>query len=133
MLKIHTSDGQTIRIDLRDPEQAREWLSRLEQDRFQASISGVSLVETHEARARCPRCDARALAQIGVQYSVSRPQGLTGVSYEVERVNGRGGERITLFAGDVRLSLVAHESQPSARITLIKSGHRRFAPKRHAE
>lgn len=135
MLKIHTTDGQTIRIDLRDPAQAREWLPRLEQDAFQASISGVSVVETHDVRTRCAACGGKGSGQIGVQYSVSRPQGLSGVTYEAERVsnNGRSGDRVTIFAGDVRLSLMAHESQPSARVQLVKSGKRRFAPKRHSE
>lgn len=134
MLKIHTTSGDTIRIDLADEEQAREWLAKLERDSFQAEISGVSVVEHHEVRARCSECGAKPTGQIGVQYSVSRPQGLNSVHYEVERIEGdgkvKGGERVTLYAGDVRLVLMAHQSQPSARIILNKLGRRRFAPRR---
>lgn len=126
MLKIHTTDGDTIRIDLRDDTQAKEWLTRLECDDFQASISGVSLVERHATRARCPSCGAKSFGSTGVQYSVSRPQGATGVVYCVESVEseGRRGERVTVCADDVRLTLMAHASQPSARVTLFKASNR---------
>lgn len=136
MLKIHTRDGRTLRIDLSDPDQAREWLGRLERDSFQAEISGVSVVEHHLVRFRCDACGNKGAEQVGVQYSVSRPQGINSVRYAVELVDvsgeGRGGERVTVYAGDIRLSLMAHQSQPSARISLSKIGKLRFVP-RHSQ
>jgi len=132
MLKIHISDGQTVRIDLSDESQARELLAKLHSDRFQDSITGVSLVETHDVKARCRSCGDKASSQIGVQYSVSRPQAFRRVEYEVEHVpeagKVKGGERIVLYADDVCLSVMAHRSQPSARVTLARVGKRRFKP-----
>ncbi len=134
MLKIHTSDGRTARIDLSDPEQAREWLPKLERDSFQAEISGVSVVETHAVTARCHACDAKVTGQIGVQYSITRPQAFASVRYEVEHIQEqgkvKGGDRVTLFVDDVRLMLMAHRSQPSSRLTVAKIGKRRYVPPR---
>lgn len=134
MLKIHTNDGQTIRVDLSDPEQAREWLPRLERDGFQATISGVSVVETHAVSAKCPACGGKATGQVGVQYSLSRPQAFSSVRYDMEAISGdgdklKGADRVTMFADGVKVQLMAHHSQPSARMLLVKSGKRRFAPR----
>lgn len=131
MLKIHTADGQTIRVDLSDPEQAREWLPRLEQDKFQREISGMTLIEYHRVGVKCDVCGLKSHGALGVQYSLSRPQDLSGVRYDVERtrMGENHSERIVVTAGDVMLSLTAHESQPSARALLVKSGKRRFAPR----
>lgn len=133
MLKIHTSDGQTVCVDLRDESQAKAWLRRLEQDKFQAQISGASLVAHHEAKATCPACGCKHSAKIGVQYSLSRPQGHDDIRYEAERVEvgDKHVERILVTAGDSMLSVVAHESQPSARIVMVRSGKRRFTPKHY--
>lgn len=132
MLKIHTADGQTVRIDLSDEAQARELLSKLDSDRYQRTITGASLVETHEAKGRCRACGEKVTCQIGVQYSVSRPQAFRRVEYEVEHMpeteRVKGGERIVLFADDMCLTLTAHRSQPSARVTLVTVGKRRYKP-----
>lgn len=129
MLKIHTADGQTHPVDLADPEQAREWLTRLAQEDFQATINGVSLVERH-VLPKCQACGASSGRDIGVQYSVSRPDGVRRVFVHAEHVeaNGRikGGERLTVFAGDVRLTLMAHASQPASRVTIEKIGRQTF-------
>lgn len=130
VLKIHTADGQTHPIDLNDSEQAQEWLARLSREEFQATIHGVSLVERHCIRARCTACGESLGRDIGVQYSVSRPDGVRRVFVHVEAVeaNGKikGGERVTLFADDMRLTLMAHASQPASRVTIAKVGKQTF-------
>lgn len=137
MLKIHTSDGQTHRVDLSDPEQARSWLKRLAREGFQASIKGVSLVERHPVRGQCQECGAEAGRSVGVQYSVTRPDDFKSVFFQVEAVppHGRvkGGERVVVFVDDVRLTLMAHHSQPAARIQVSKVGKQRFNPYKRVE
>jgi len=134
LLKIHTIDGDTIRVDLSDEEQAREWLPMLERSDFQSRITGVSLVENHLVTCRCANCNEEATKKIGVQYSVSRPRSFRSIIYEIERIppSGavKGGEKIDLFVDDVRLTLVAHAAQPSARVTVNHVGKRRHSPKR---
>ncbi len=133
MLKLHTSDGQTHRVDLADPEQAKTWLTRLATEEFQASIKGVSLFERHPVAGKCQTCHGDHGRTVGVQHSVTRPDDLSRVFFEVEAVpaQGRvkGGERVTVFAGDVRLVLMAHRHQLATRVQLSKVGKRRFNPK----
>lgn len=130
MLKIHTADGLTHPIDLNDSEQAQVWLPRLAREDFQATIHGVSLVERHCVRGECRMCGEPSGRDIGVQYSVSRPDGARRVFVHAEAVvaQGRikGGERVTLIADDVRLTLMAHASQPAARVTIEKVGKQIF-------
>jgi len=130
VLKIHTSDGQTHPVDLNDAEQARMWLAKLARDDFQATIHGVSLVERHTVRGKCQACGEPSGRDIGVQYSVSRPDGVRRVFVHVEAVEAqgrvKGGERVTLIADDVRLTLMAHASQPAARVSLAKGGKQIF-------
>lgn len=130
MLKIHTADGQTHHIDLRDTAQAREWLTRLGREDFQARICGVTLVEQHFVRFKCEACGAASGREMGVQYSLSRPDDVRRVFVHVERVepngNIKGGERVVLFADDVRLTLMAHASQPASRVTIDKIGKQAF-------
>jgi hypothetical protein len=130
VLRIHTADGQTHPIDLNDSEQAQVWLARLSREEFQATIHGVSLVERHCVRAKCAACGESSGRDIGVQYSVSRPDGVRRVFVHVEAVepNGKikGGERVTLFADDMRLTLMAHASQPASRVTIAKVGKQIF-------
>lgn len=129
MLKIHTADGQTHNIDLNDREQASVWLTRLSREDFQATIHGVSLVERHSVRTKCA-CGESSGRDIGVQYSVSRPDGVRRVFVHVEAVEPegkiKGGERVTLFADDMRLTLMAHASQPASRVTIAKVGKQTF-------
>lgn len=129
MLNIHTADGQTHHVDLRNTTQAREWLTRLGREDFQASICGVTLVEQHFVRVKCEACGATSGREVGVQYSISRPDDVRRVFVHVERVerNGsKGGERVVLFADDVRLTLMAHASQPASRVTIDKIGKQAF-------
>jgi hypothetical protein len=132
MLKIHTSDGQTHPICLADEKQAADWVERLRSSRFQASITGASLVIEHETKHRCSECGAKSMGQLGVQYSISRPPDFPDVTYEFEDIpsgdGSKGGERVVLYFGDSRLSLTGHKSQPSARIVIAKVGRRKFRP-----
>lgn len=131
MFKIHTSDGRTIGVDPSDPEQAREWVERLERPSFQASITGVTLIERHDVSGRCPECDQRVSLRTGVQYSMSRPQGFRHVNFGVESIEPdgkvKGSDRLVLLANELRLVLTAHHSQPSARVTLA-GWRRQYAP-----
>lgn len=132
MLRIHTADGKTLAVDLADERQAREWLPRLARADYQRSISGVTLVEEHSARASCPECGARCAGLLGVQYSVTRPQDFRQIAVDAELVEQsgriRGGERLTVFADDVRMTIMAHAGQPSVRVLLSKFGRRKFNP-----
>lgn len=131
MLKIHTSDGKTHRVDLSDEVQARKILAALGRDDFQRTVKAVSLVEHHTVRCTCA-CGARPSRDFGVQYSVARPDGFDKAAFSVEAVEpgGRvkGGERVVVHSGDVRLTLMAHSSQPAARIQVTKTGKQQFNP-----
>lgn len=131
MLKIHTSDGQTHRVDLADEEQARFWVERLGREDFQATINGVSLVERHSV-GKCQECGRRYGKEIGVQYSITRPDDFRKVFFHIEYIepNGKvkGGERVTVFSDEMRLVLMAHRSQPAARIAVSKTGKQKYNP-----
>jgi hypothetical protein len=134
VLKIHTSDGQTHRVDLANSEEAQKWLTRLAREDFQATINGVSLVERHPVRVKCTGCGMSSCRTIGVQYSIPRPESFRKVFFDVEAVepNGRikGGERVIVFADGVRLVMMAHASQPATRVSLTHVGKQKFNPKR---
>jgi len=119
MVKLHLTDGQTLSFDLDDQDRSlEEWLNAPD---AQARITAVTLIEKYDGK--------------GVQFSLARPEGFRGQPwFEVERIepNGRakGGERLVLFVGDIRLAIVAHKSQPAARISVTQIGRRigrRFA------
>lgn len=148
MLKLHTSDGLTSRIDLENEAQARELLGRLKDPLYQAAVSGLSLSRSYASRNRCPGCGkacrvvckecarggGQERGEIGVQYSVSRPQGFSRVFYHAEAVEQddevglKGGERLVVFADDTRLTVMVHRSQPSVRVVLSKTGVQRYNP-----
>lgn len=132
-----------------DSEQAKEWLGRLRDRGLQQSITGISVVQDAHARLRCPHCDragrlvclgcnhavsAEARTATGVQYSLSRPDGYERAAFSVEDVPNdpdarvRGGERVTCFAGDSRITMMVHRGQPSVRVTLVKTGRQRYNP-----
>lgn len=150
MLKIHTNDGKTHRVDLADEQQAKEILGKMRDRGFQATITGVSVVSDATSRIRCPGCSragglacshcgaavaSDAKTSTGVQYSLSKPDGYTGpVYYAIEEVPNvpeahvRGGERVTCFAGDARIQMMVHRGQPSVRVTLVRTGRQRYNP-----
>lgn len=116
MLRVHTSDGLTTRFDLEDKERAAEWLERLKDPEFHNRITGLTI--SHR----------------GVLYSFPRPQGFRRMSFLAERVAPdpqrkiKGGERIWCFSDDVRVGVMVHRAQRAVRVTLTKTGHRRFDP-----
>lgn len=116
MLKVHTTDGLTTRIDLDDPKQAKEWLNRLKQRGFQDQITGLTIVEQ------------------GVQYSLVRPKGFNRVFFFAEIVEAdpdmriKGGERITAQMDETKIAIMVHRSQRAARISAMKTGKLRFNP-----
>lgn len=147
MLKIHTKDGHTHRVDLKDENQAKHWLPLLKRHDFQDAITGVSVVQECRSRIRCPSCGkpnhlfctscdkeipAASYASTGVQYSLSKPDGYGKISYAIEDIENnpeskvRGGERVVVFAGDSRVSMMVHSGQPSVRITLLKVGRQSY-------
>ncbi len=149
MLKIHTNDGKTHRVDLADEHQAREWLARLKRRDFQESITGISVIQDCQGRLRCPNCKraghlfcrgcdtavpSESYTRTGVQYSLSRPDGYGPAFYTAEHIEAapdskvRGGERINCFIGDSRVTMMVHKGQPSVRITLLKTGKQRYNP-----
>ncbi len=150
MLKIHTNDGKTHRIDLADEQQAKEVLSKMRQRSFQATITGISIVGDAQSRIRCEGCHragmlvcqgcgapmaSDAKTSIGVQYSLSKPDGYQGPVYwaaeevpNVPEAHVRGGERVTCFVGDARVQMMVHRGQPSVRMTVVRTGRQRYNP-----
>jgi len=116
VLRVHTSDGLTVHFDLSDEEQVAAWLERTRDPRFQDGITGMTV--SHR----------------GVLYSVVKPQGFRSVSYLVESIQAnpssknKGGERIYCFADEVRVGMMVHRAQRAVRVTLTKTGRRRFDP-----
>lgn len=132
MFRIHTNDGKTISVDMADEEQAKALFLNLARASYQRSVSGVTLVGEHAARAVCPECGARCAGLLGIQYSVARPHDFHSIEVSVETVEStgrvRGGERLIVFADDVRMAIMAHAAQPSVRVALSKVGRRKFNP-----
>ncbi len=148
MFKIHTSDGITARLDLGDEEQAKEWLARLKDPTFQRRITGITIMRHCGGRFKCPSCGRATrlscsvcgepsrdiTCEKGVQHSLSRPQGFDDVFYQPEqvepdpRIKLRGGERIVCYAGNDRVAMMVHPRQPASRVTLAKTGKRRYNP-----
>jgi hypothetical protein len=116
VLKIHTRDGQTIRVDLEEPSEAQPWLRRLRDPDFQEEITGLTL--SHR----------------GVSYSVPRPKGFPSIVFGAELVaptadrRVKGGELLVCHAGDVRTSIMVHREQRAARIMLFRLGRQRYNP-----
>lgn len=115
MFKLHTSDGRTVAVDMSDSEQAREWLPKLARD--EAHLTGVTMMAEH-----------------GYQVNVVRPHGFDHDETRIEHVpsegRNRGGERVIVFAGDVRLTVMSHAEHPAIRISLARIGKMRFNPNR---
>lgn len=150
MIKIHTSDGKTHKIDLLDESQAKDCLLKMRSRTFQSTITGISVIGNAGSRIKCPCCqkpgslvcrscdkevpiDART--SVGVQYSITKPDGFNGPAFfAVEHIPNdtesgiRGGEKVTCFSGDTRTQMMIHAGQPSARFVLSKVGHQRFNP-----
>jgi hypothetical protein len=116
VLKVHTKDGLTSRIDLEDEEQAKEWFARLKEPDFQEGITGLTI------------------AYRGVNYSLPRPVGFRNLFFLAEHVcpdpskKIKGGERIVATLDDIRVAVMVHRAQKAVRIGLTKAGKQRFNP-----
>lgn len=122
MFNFHLKNGETVRLDLENgtAELARK-LSRAE---FQDQITAVTVVQRHPSKGG---------GDLGVQYSLARPEGFEGRQwFHVEHIPAsgkvRGGEKLTVFAGDIRVTLMAHRAQPALRVTIAKVGSRKYNP-----
>lgn len=121
MISLHLKDGQTIPIDLDDG--ASEYLTKLSRSDFQEQLTAVTIQLKFATKN----------GEVATQFSVVRPKGFEEQSwFQVEKVaeqgRVRGGERLDLFIGEIRVSLMAHGSQPAARISITKLGRRKFNP-----
>lgn len=131
MLKVHTSDGQTLRIDFRDEEQAKELFLKLRDPNFQAEIRGMTLIQYKSAK--CPSCEEQ-IRWKGFQHTLSPPEGFTKIFFHVEDLKPdpenkvKGGEKVICFMDDVRVTMMAHRANPAVRFSLRKMGHQRYNP-----
>jgi hypothetical protein len=111
MLKVHLTTGETLEVDLDDEDQARVWIGRFSDPRYQSQITGLTVVNR------------------GVQYSLPRPVGFRDSALSAEPIlMGKGGQRVFCFADDVRVTLNVHNGQRAARVQLAKPGKRKFNP-----
>lgn len=116
MLKIHTSDGLTSDIDFEDPEQTGKWLSKLKNDNFQKTITGVTILYK------------------GVSCSLPKPVGFKRYFFNVEEVKKdpkrkiKGGTRIICQADEIKVTIMVHAQQRAIRVALLKTGKQRFNP-----
>jgi hypothetical protein len=132
MLRVHTADGRTATVDLSDERQAADWVRRLARADVARSVTGLTLVETHATSGRCPACGVRCQQPLGLQFSIARPEDFRAVSFDAEHVEAagrvRGGDRLLIYADDIRLSVMAHAETPAVRVVVSKVGKRRFNP-----
>lgn len=148
MFKIHTSDGQTVRIDLNDEKTAKQWFPKLSDPKFQSTITGITIIQRCNVKAKCDHCGKVAEVhcancgctnedigcKAGVQYSLSKPSVFGNVEYKLqilaanESIGLRGGEKIVCSFGDMQMVVMAHANQPAIRISLNKIGKQRYNP-----
>jgi hypothetical protein len=146
MIKVQTSDGKTLFVDLKDDRQAREFLARFGNEESQRQITGVTVTKRcagryycptchRTSRPHCPRCgSANSHCSMGTQLTLSRPESFSKTYYAVERIppseNGKvkGGEKVTCFVDDFRIEIMSHSEQPAARVTLARTGVQRYNP-----
>lgn len=135
MFKVHTKNGETFKLDLSDENQAKEWIEKFKDKDFQSIITGITVVKRCGGKLRCKcknSCSQEHTCNTGVQFSVSRPNGIKDVFYQIEKINpsenNNGGERITCFVENMSLTMMSHNNQPASRIILSKLGKRGYNP-----
>lgn len=121
MVNLHFKDGRTERLDLEGG--TPELLESLGRSDFQDSLTAVTIKMGYPSKR----------GEKYAQFSVTRPEGFEGVPwFRVETVTPKGrvkgGERLMLFVGDIRLTMMVHGSQPAARISVAKVGRRVMNP-----
>lgn len=116
MLRVHLTDGRTLRFDLSDDRQAEQWLGRVSDAKFQADITGLTL-QTN-----------------GTQLSLTKPSGYERIWMFAERLLAdpdqrfKGGERIVCQADETRTVVMMHAAQRAARVSLFKPGTQCYNP-----
>jgi len=129
VLKIHTRDGRTVRVDLRDEIQAKRLMRQLDQEEFQATISGITVVETHSVKIRCKNCEEKVTRDIGVQATLSRPA-MSDIRFEPYLIDrSGGGTGVDMFVSDYRVTLTTHERHRASSVGMQRVGRRLFAPR----
>ena len=116
MLRVHLTDGRTLRFDLKSERQAAKWLNSARDHKFQSEITGITIKHG------------------GVSYSLSRPRGCGDVflfaEYLVKNTaqKFKGGGRVVCQADDTRISLMVHEAQRAAHVSVSKTGQQCYNP-----
>lgn len=146
MFKVQSKDGSTVHVDLNDESQARDILRRLRDPSQQAELTALTIAQPSRGRPRCPECSASGrflcpkCGQVEgevhaqqIQYTLARPEGFHHVFMWPEAIEPdggkvKGGECITCFVDDIRVQLMVHRSQPSIRVSLLKTGRQRYNP-----
>jgi hypothetical protein len=97
-----------------EPGQLAKLLTQLKKPSYQSDITAVTI------------------SLNGAQYSFVRPKGYDTVSFVAEYIgnNGKvkGGERINCYADDSRISIMLHNGQKAARVTVVKMGRQQYSP-----
>ena len=119
MIRIHTRNGLTEKLDLEDADQASSLLRRLADASFQASITAITVFNGE------------------TQHSLTRPAGFREVAFDAEHIcvdepKAKGADRIMVVADDVQVSVVLHKKQNAARLVIRKTGRQRFNPRLRA-
>lgn len=115
-LVIRTSDGRTLKFDLKDHLRAKEWFKLREQPKFQDAISGITLQDK------------------GLQYSLRRPEKFDEVFFDAYVVGPnrgerfKGGTKVICIAGDVTISLLVHEEEKAGRFSIVRTGKQKYNP-----
>jgi hypothetical protein len=149
LLKIHTCDGKTTKLDLQDEDKAEYWLKLFRQRKFQETITGITVVQECCGRFKCPECNRSAKlycsncdtqvngssCKMGIQNSLSKPVGFDEVFYIVEKTEAdfsrkiKGNKKVICVADNCEIVMTVHDNQPASRVTLTKQkGVRRFNP-----
>lgn len=145
MFKIHTRNSETKIVDLHDEETAKLFIENLKKRDFQNELTGMAVLRECGGKIRCPVCKKKTIVckncnnsfkentcKTGVLYSITRPKDFRNIFYLPEHLEpegrNKGGERITVFADNIKIVLMAHKEQPSLRVTLSKPGYMKYNP-----
>jgi hypothetical protein len=145
MIRIHTRNGNTTRVDMSDSKQAEWWINQLKDPVFQSNITGITVGRQCNGKLRCTSCSRKLYCpncgsnehvecNVGVQFSLSRPVGFKQVKYFFEHVEPdpskklKGGERVLCLAGNTKINMMVHANQLASRTILSNVGRQTFDP-----
>lgn len=116
MVKVNLKDGRTLSFDLADPSALDELRAALEDKRFQAGVTAMSILHDKTLHA------------------LPTPQGFTRCAYGAEALFGDGGnvtgERITAHVDDTRITITVYFGQVPrvTRTDVRRIGRARYTP-----